>query len=341
MLVPIVFLQWNKLPRVIKTPLLRSNGMKHLAAMILLGTTVSSAFAGPKVIYGIDNRRDVFETSNALHLKLAKSTAAMVEKTKMTKSMSINSFDLQGTRTLERGLNICSSEKFSQQPLAATCSGFLVGNDTIVTAGHCYKSFDLPENVCKNFSWVFDYNMKSDAHDPTKSISIANIYHCKSVVKAVLDNQMDYAIIKLDRPVVGREPLKFRTSGKIDANAPLMVIGHPSGLPTKISDGARVTRNDEPTRFSSTLDTFQGNSGSAVFNSQTGLVEGILIMGKNDYVPNSRPSPTCMVVNQCDENAMNCTGGFEPGTVEKGEVVLRIEKIAALITAANVKKKKK
>ena len=313
--------------------------MKHLTAFILLAITIGSAQAGPKVVYGIDNRKDVFETSNQLHLKLAMSTAAMVEKSKMTKSV-LNSFDLSETRTLERSMNLCASEKFSQQPLAATCSGFLVGKDTIVTAGHCYKSFDLPQNVCKNFAWVFDYNMKSVSHDPTKSISIANIYHCKSVARVVLDNQMDYAIIKLDRPVVGRSPLKFRTSGKIDPKAPLMVIGHPSGLPTKISDGARITQNNEPTRFSTTLDTFQGNSGSAVFNSQTGQVEGILIMGKNDYVPNNRFAPTCMVVNKCDENAMNCTGGAEPGTVDKGEVVLRIEKIASFIASANSKKKK-
>lgn len=314
--------------------------MRNLTAIVLFAMTLGTANAEIKVIYGIDNRQDVFENTNALHLKLAKSTAGMVEKSQFVKSLKPNCFDLNGTKTLERGQNICATEKFSQQPLGPMCSGFLVGKDTLVTAGHCYNSFDLPQNVCKQFVWVFDYDMKSALHDPTKSIPISNIYSCKSVVQVKVDATSDYAIIKLDRPVVGREPLKFRATGKLPNTSTLVVIGHPSGLPTKIAGGGRVTKNDEANRFSTTLDTFQGNSGSAVFDAVTGLVEGILIMGKNDYQPSIRGNfASCKVVNKCDDGAMNCSAGLESGTIEKGEVVQRIDKIASLITAA-VKKKK-
>ena len=304
-------------------------------ALTVLTFVTSSAYAEIKVIYGKDNRQDIYEVRNSLHKKLAKSTAGMINIGHFTKSSKENYFDLKATTTLERGSNVCASEAFSDQHTAPSCTGFLVGPDTIVTAGHCYKSFSTPENVCKSFAWVFDYEMKSRSHDPNKNIPIQNVYICKKIVAAELTDTLDYAVIKLDRPVVGREPLKFRTSGKISSSASLVVIGHPTGLPTKVSPGGKITRNSENTRFSTTLDTFHGNSGSAVFDASTGLVEGILIQGKNDYVPSKKDDPkSCMVVNKCDDNGGNCLGGEEAGPVKWGEVVLRITTFTSKIDAA-------
>ena len=308
--------------------------MKIVTFVATLVMTIS-AYAGPNVIYGKDDRKDVYQTTNALHLTLAKSSAGMIKKSMFINSLMANAFDLKETVTLERAENVCTTEKFSQQPLAPICSGFLIGPDTLVTAGHCYNTFDRPENVCRDFAWVFDYDMKSASHDPTKKISIANIYNCKSVASVQRDNLFDFAIIKLDRKVVGRTPLKFRTTGKLADSASLVVIGHPTGLPTKISANGKVTFNSELTRFSTTLDTFHGNSGSAVFDATTGQVEGILIMGKNDYRPSLLSNPeSCQVANICDESAKNCSAGTESGTIAHGEVVLRIEKINAQITKA-------
>jgi V8-like Glu-specific endopeptidase len=215
------------------------------------------------------------------------------------------------------------------------CSGFLVGPDTLVTAGHCYKSFSTPEEVCKKFSWVFDYGMISEKHDPTQNIPLQNIYLCKKVMLAELSQTMDFSIIKLDRVVLGREPLKFRTTGKVSHLSNLVVIGHPSGLPTKISSSAHVTRNSDTTKFSTNLDTFHGNSGSAVFDATTGLVEGILIQGKTDYTPKEKGNnKSCLVVNKCDELTQNCSHGVENGEIEWGEVVLRITQISTQITRA-------
>ena len=306
--------------------------MKQLFALSVLTLFALEAQAEIKVIYGKDNRQDVYQVTNALHKKLAKSTAGMINIGHFSKSSKQGFFDLKNTRNLERGMNLCPSEAFSQQQTAPTCSGFLVGPDTIVTAGHCYKSCSSPEDVCKNFAWVFDYDMKSASHNPTRDISIANVYLCKKVVAAELDATRDFAVIKLDRPVVGREPLKFRTSGKISNTTSLLVIGHPTGLPTKVSAGAKVTRNVEATRFSTTLDTFHGNSGSAVFDAKTGLVEGILIQGKNDYQPSKKDDPkSCVVVNKCDDNGNNCSAGDEVGPIQWGEVVLRMDPAKAAI----------
>ena len=75
---------------------------------------------------------------------------------------------------------------------------------------------------------------------------------------------------------------------------PLVMIGHPSGLPQKISDKAKVLAI-RPNGFTTDLDAFQGNSGSAVFNASNGELLGILVNGNEDYRHNS--SLNCTEVN--------------------------------------------
>jgi V8-like Glu-specific endopeptidase len=308
--------------------------MKQVLALTTL-VLAANSYAGVNVIYGKDNRQDLYQVSNSLHKQLAASTAAMVPVNLFKKSRQ-GFFDLQGVESLERSGNVCASEAFSQQPTPAICSGFLVGPDTLITAGHCYKSMGTPEQVCKSFAWVFDMSMKSASSNPLRDITVNNVYLCKQVVYAELSQNADFSVIKLDRPVVGRSPLKFRTSGKISDSANLVVIGHPTGLPTKVSPGGKITRNIDPTRFSTNLDTFHGNSGSAVFDANTGVVEGILIQGKTDYLPSKENDPrSCQVANVCDDNGNNCKfKGDTQGGVAWGEVVLRLNAVVPKIQQA-------
>lgn len=301
--------------------------MKKISTLLLMAVTSATAYADINVIYGPDNRKDIYQTSDAKLLTLAQSTAAMIPVNAFAKGAKDKMFDLKDIPTLEENYNVCPGEAFAEQPTAGGCSGFLVSPDTLVTAGHCYMSFSTPENVCKGFAWVFDYSMTSAKSDPTKNISINNIYLCKKIIKAEFNGQLDYAIIKLNRPVTGRQPLKIRTTGKVGKGS-LTVIGHPSGLPTKISDGGKMINNNYKTMFVTTLDTFQGNSGSAVFDTETGIVEGILVQGKTDYVASIKGNEaSCKVVNKCDDDGKNCASGKEEDT-PPGEMVFRITEIA-------------
>lgn len=312
--------------------------MKQFFALSLVVFAVE-AHARLDVVYGTDNRLDVYQVKNALHKKLAASTAGMI-KTGNLQRMSDGSYDIVTTRTLEQTLNLCPSESFGQQFTAPRCSGFLVAPDILVTAGHCYTGQEsVPKENCSNYSWVFDYEMKNPTFDPTKKIAAKNIYKCKEVLSVELSPEFDFAIVKLDRPVTGRTPLKFRTSGKIADSASLVVIGHPTGLPTKVADGGKVTNNTGKTRFATTLDTFQGNSGSAVFDAKSGVIEGILVQGKTDYIRSNRFDPqSCIMVNKCDENGNSCLSGFESGPVASGEIVVRIESILDKLNKAITKK---
>ena len=294
-------------------------------ATFVFTMTLAHAQTGLKVIYGQDNRLDLFEVSNSLHLRLAQSTAAMVAKSQIHQTGAEAFLDFN--RTLESSLRVCPNERFAQQPAGSTCSGFLVGEDTLVTAGHCLVlTAQTPEAACKRFSWVFNYALTSSSRNPSEGLSTQDVYHCKSVVTAQLTDNLDLAVIKLDRKVTGRSPLSYRTSGKVSSSAQLVVIGHPSGLPTKVAAGSKVLDNSGSTTFVTNLDTFQGNSGSAVFDATTGMLEGILVQGKVDYRPSIPQNPySCQVVNRCDENGNDCelTDPQEP----KGEVVTRITEV--------------
>jgi hypothetical protein len=54
--------------------------------------------------------------------------------------------------------------------------------------------------------------------------------------------------------------------------------------------------------FRANLDTYGGNSGSAVFDANTGVVEGILVRGENDFVTRG----SCRATNYCPANG--CRG---------------------------------
>jgi V8-like Glu-specific endopeptidase len=267
---------------------------------IMLVTTLvimtASSFAstkGMKVVYGDDNRVDVINSTNSMYVELSKSTAAMVPKHNLS-VMSNGEVKLRGSSLESRGM--CKTERFSQQPTTAMCSGFLVGEDLLVTAGHCITSM----RDCSNNSWVFDYKI---SHNGQTEISVpqTSVFSCKKIISRELSryNKNDYALIQLDRKVTDRRVLAVRQSGQITRGEDLVVIGHPTGLPTKIADGAKV-KSLNSKYFSANLDTYGGNSGSAVFNANTGIVEGILVRGATDYVYDS--SQGCRITNFLGNN---------------------------------------
>lgn len=266
------------------------------------------AFAGVNVIYGEDNRLDWYESPNTMYRELALSTAAMINKNQILHKEDY--IKISGVSL--RGRGICESERFSDQITAANCSGFLVGEDLLVTAGHCIESLA----DCAKYSWVFDYKKEFKEHR-ADIVTKNEVYNCSEIIERKLETfgKNDYALIRLKRKVKGRTPLKFRTSGKPNRGDEIVVIGHPTGLPTKIADGAKI-RSLKSKYFKANLDTYGGNSGSAVFNANSGVVEGILVRGATDYI--SR--------NGCRESNRETDNGG------RGEDVTYITNIKALKT---------
>lgn len=209
---------------------------------------------------------------------------------------------------------LCEDEKFGNLPVPSTCTGFLVGEDLLLTAGHCVKD----KFACEKNRWVFGFE---DKGEDTLNIPNQNLYYCKKVLDREENSatKVDYALIQLDRPVEGRRPLKLRSEGTVNCRDELMVMGHPYGLPLIIADNGYAhcdkIRKDN---FYASLDSFAGNSGSPVINVQTGLVEGILTTGKDDYVLDSK--------NKCYRPMQYTADGAGEGVVKLPSIYLNIKK---------------
>jgi len=292
------------------------------------------AHAGAKSIYGDDNRLDYYQASPAIQ-KLADSVVSLWP----SKQVKQEGGDYKlATMPFGDALNLCPGEIFREQPIGAFCSGTLVGEDTIMTAGHCI----VDEASCADTKFVFGYNIASQGGAARTTVPAKDLYGCKRIIKRDLDKQYpgiiglalniikaqlnkagpDYALIQLDRKVTDRAPLAVNR-GKIKDGTPVYVIGHPVGLPVKIAGDAKVRDAGHRAWFSTDLDTFGGNSGSAVFNANTNLIEGILVRGGTDFVT----SPAgCKV---------QLRSGQDEG---KGEAVTKISMLKEYIPALGAEK---
>ncbi len=253
-------------------------------------------------IYGQDNRQEARQATPR-DRKLADSTAALIVNSFMVDKGSKIIIDAP---TLEDVDGVCAGERFRDQPAAAICSGTLIAPDLMLTAGHCYTN----NSICNNASWVFGFRA---TRDNKYSIKKTEIYKCKEVVYRELNIEagLDFTVVKLDREVKGHRPVSLRQTGSAIVTTPLVLIGHPRGLPTKIADNAFVTAVNGNILMSN-VDAFTGNSGSGVFNAQHDFLEGVLSFGKEDYVEDEKHS--------CFTNAIyNMQDG--------GEAIMKIDPI--------------
>ncbi len=271
--------------------------MKLVTSILLLLSYQTLAM--DKVVYGVDNRKEVFEAPVFL-ADLARSTAAMMTKGRLKKTGN-GTFKISHNPNIGTSFALCEDARFYHQPTSSDCSGFLIGPDLIATAGHCIRE----TRDCTSSYWVFDYKVEHDGSVKSE-VSADNVYLCKEVVVTKLDSttKADFALVRLERAVTNRKPLSYRREGSVDPKTELVAIGHPSGLPTKIADRGSVRTNDNPLFFQANLDTFVGNSGSVVLDARTGLVEGILVRGEKDYELDSERG--CNMPKVCAEG--QCRG---------------------------------
>ena len=245
------------------------------------------------VIYGADNRQELFQVKSEVRA-LAASVMAIVEPEYLHKES--NGDYLYKSESYQKYYGLCSSERFVEQNTAASCTGFLVAPDLMATAGHCIVS----KSNCQKLRFIFDYAYFENGVEPVRA-KAKDVYRCKNIV-AIRDTwTVDYAIVRLDRPVVGRTPLILNSRGRPQSGEPLFIIGHSSGLPMKIADGASV-RSFGQGYFTANLDSNGGNSGSPVFSARSGAVEGIMVRGEDDFVRHG----SCNVSKICANQA--CVG---------------------------------
>ncbi len=281
------------------------------ALCLALIPALVSAQARPDVIYGDDDRLDLHQVSSPKLKAMAGSTVALFQGSGVSSEGGNSTLS---SRSYGDSYNLCEDEPFRDQKAGAFCSGSLVGENLIMTAGHCVRS----QSACEGTKFVFGFGITDKEQGTPGSVPTSEVYSCKKLLGQTVQNGgADWAIIELDRSVIGHAPLKITRDGVPAKGTPLVVIGHPAGLPTKIAGGAYVRDNTKSGYFIANLDTYGGNSGSAVFNGISGQIEGILVRGEQDFVYDS--------ANSCRRSKV-CT---DEGC--RGEDVTNVDEVASLV----------
>lgn len=235
----------------------------------------------PKAVYGHDDRIDLRDETNLKLRELASSVCGIINARELRTNALTGRIHLETECLQIAGSMLCEGERFRDQPTAPSCTAFLVAPDLVATAGHCI----LSEGDLSNHRFVFGFVM-TDGQTAVTEFDTDRIYAGIELLTHALGPELDYAVVRLDRPVpptVAR-PLVIRRDGVVSVGSPVGLMGYPLGLPLKLAFGTdtRIQPGGTFNKFIANVDAFAGNSGSPVFNASSLEVEGILVTGRDD-----------------------------------------------------------
>ncbi len=296
-----------------------------LVAIVLL--TLNAVGKPSKAIFGADNRRELYQSPKAfqdLASGIGTWLAPLFTSTEtQTSSQSEATLNLEFP-TMNEHYALCAKEKFSEQPTTMiSCTGFLIAEDLLLTAGHCMVNVGQATNqvtpMCSDFNWLFDYSITKRGQELLRNIPASKVSQCEKVLFAKHlgegDQRMDFALIKLKRKYPERHHFKIFL-GEIQRGMAVHIVGHPSGLPLKYAGGAYVLNARPGSQyFEANLDAVGGNSGSPVFNHR-GEVLGILVRGNDDFVEDKERN--CDRWNRCQMTGKNCQDGEQQVDYDNG-----------------------
>jgi len=185
--------------------------MKYIFGFLMLSLFLSShAVEIPKVFYGEDNRFNIENSPDPRFQILGLGVAQMVPADSLEPAFSGVLTKVELTSLNER-FNVCLSERYANDISAGKCSGFLVAPDLLVTAGHCIWG----QSSCDENKWIFDFRndfIYNGGNPDQAFVSSDDVYGCEEIINRKYNRETtknDFALIRLDRPVLDRAPLKF------------------------------------------------------------------------------------------------------------------------------------
>lgn len=296
--------------------------MGGLVKVVLFLTVILLGLQSGAIIFGIDNRSDVVFTP-IINQQLAPAVA-MSMGTVYRINATDQFFDIDmllATDSLSSAA-LCPEERFSNQfDNWLNCTGFLVSEDILVTAGHCMifnhsgaipaKAEHEVTSMCADFGWVFDFKADIFGKAPIKGYSSQTQWaQCKEVIYAEISPTVadefgvDYAIVRLDHPLAKRQSLSLSTQA-VSPGDSVFTVSSPSGLPLKVADRATVSDTHFKNYYIADLDISSGSSGAPVFN-QKREVTGIVVRANpgEDYVWDDKRNCNTSVVQKVVEPGM-------------------------------------
>ncbi len=181
--------------------------------------------------------------------------------------------------TLAQRQGVCDDAPFAAQPAPARCTGVLIDDDLVLTAGHCVRS----EAECVGQRVVRGWAVDGQGRAPgAESLDVAR---CRRVAvqagRVDGDDVVDVAVIQLDAPLSGGVPATLALSRPATGDA-LRLVSSTSGVPLKADDGGEVQRVLDASLLV-TADAFGGSSGGPLFD-RSGALAAVLVQGDEDWV---------------------------------------------------------
>lgn len=251
-----------------------------LSLLSLFTLSCSQSQSELKTIYNIDSRAAVDALTAPELLTFVDSVAIIVQTFRI--KMSEQGTSVITSNSAGNILGLCIEEKFRDDLMLGECSGFLISDQLLVTAGHCIKT----DSDCSQKSFIFGHTSSQQAE-----FSTSEIYKCSRVVNRLQKDLGDLVLVELDRPVISREgtrrfkapELEDPLSEKYSKLSEIVSMGHPLGTRMKAAPLEKLFTPDSDHFFRAHLDVAQGASGSPLFNQTTGVVHGVLVGGSNDF----------------------------------------------------------
>jgi len=258
-------------------------GAAGLATACSSGPPLELSQVSEAVVYGADDRHELYEApTDALRHLGERSVVALIEDQTLAAAGALGRTSPFDAPSWAERRRLCGDVRFSEQPAAATCSGALVDDDLVLTAGHCARNLD-----CGKLGVYFGYYYGADGQ--TAELDSDDVYRCAESVSFEVPSEiehLDYGWLRLDRSV-SKDKQPLRIEGAIGAvgDTTLTLLDFGGGIPLKFQTRVHVLddRHGELDYFLTAADAFEGSSGGPLVR-EDGTVVGILAGGNPDYV---------------------------------------------------------